>query len=68
MRILLVHNFYRHAGGEDAVFSNECELLMAHGHDVQTFTLKNDVIQGPLGAFRTALRRTLSTSTISFRC
>ncbi|PCJ61030.1 MAG: glycosyl transferase family 1 [Rhodospirillaceae bacterium] len=55
MRVLLVHNFYRHAGGEDAVFGHEGELLATHGHDVREFTIANDAIAGPLGAFRTAL-------------
>lgn len=56
MRVLLVHNFYQQAGGEDAVFANERELLAAHGHDVREFTVTNDAIQGPLGAFRAALQ------------
>jgi len=55
MRVLLVHNFYRHAGGEDAVFGHEGELLTAHGHDVREFTVSNEDIRGPLGAFRAAM-------------
>ena len=42
MRIVLVHNFYQQAGGEDRVFADEAELLSAHGHDVVTFTRHND--------------------------
>ena len=42
MRVLLVHNFYQQAGGEDRVFADESELLLAHGHDVVTFTRHNN--------------------------
>lgn len=55
MRILLVHNFYRQAGGEDAVFANERAMLEAHGHDVQEFTITNDAVHGSFRVLRTAL-------------
>jgi glycosyltransferase involved in cell wall biosynthesis len=42
MRIVLVHNFYQQAGGEDRVFADEAELLAAHGHEVLKFTKHND--------------------------
>jgi glycosyltransferase involved in cell wall biosynthesis len=45
MRILICHNFYQQAGGEDQVFAAEAELLRKHGHDVQTFSLHNDSIE-----------------------
>ena len=44
MRVLVVHNFYQQAGGEDVVFRAETALLRRHGHDVQTFMVSNDVI------------------------
>ncbi|GGL95341.1 glycosyl transferase family 1 [Deinococcus aerolatus] len=44
MRVLVVHNFYQQAGGEDTVFRAETSLLRRHGHDVRTFTVSNDVI------------------------
>src|SRR5215472_8607727 len=34
MRIVLVHNFYRQAGGEDVVFESEKRLLERAGHTV----------------------------------
>ena len=34
MKVLAVHNFYQHPGGEDRVFALEQELLASHGHDV----------------------------------
>jgi glycosyltransferase involved in cell wall biosynthesis len=42
MRILLAHNFYQQAGGEDEVFRTEYELLKSFGHDVRQFTVHND--------------------------
>ena len=41
MKILFVHNFYQIAGGEDAVYRNEMDLLKAHGHDVIEYTVDN---------------------------
>ena len=43
MRILLVHNFYKYSGGEDQVFENERKLLQGNGHQVFTFTKRNEV-------------------------
>jgi glycosyltransferase involved in cell wall biosynthesis len=40
-RIVLVHNRYRHAGGEDEVFEAEAALLESRGHSVERFTLDN---------------------------
>ncbi|WP_051668573.1 glycosyltransferase family 4 protein [Deinococcus frigens] len=44
MKVLVVHNFYQQAGGEDSVFRAETALLEQHGHDVRTFTVSNDLI------------------------
>jgi glycosyltransferase involved in cell wall biosynthesis len=41
MRILLVHNFYQHSGGEDAVYATEGELLEARGHSVIRYSIDN---------------------------
>jgi glycosyltransferase involved in cell wall biosynthesis len=41
MKILLVHNFYREPGGEDAVFAQEQRLLESHGHRVIPYTRTN---------------------------
>ena len=41
MRILLVHNFYGHAGGEDRVFQSEAALLRSRGDDVFEHTAKS---------------------------
>ena len=34
MKVLVAHNAYQHAGGEDIVFRNETQLLRQHGHEV----------------------------------
>lgn len=44
MKVLVVHNFYQQAGGEDVVFRAETALLRRHGHAVETFTVSNDAI------------------------
>lgn len=44
MRILVAHNFYQHAGGEDSVVNAEIEMLRAHGHAVEIYGRTNDDI------------------------
>jgi len=44
--ILILHNTYQQAGGEDAVATREAALLREHGHDVHLHIVSNDVIQG----------------------
>jgi glycosyltransferase involved in cell wall biosynthesis len=44
VKILLCHNHYRHAGGEDASCAAEAVLLESHGHRVVRFTAHNDSI------------------------
>ena len=46
MRVLLVHNYYQQAGGEDVVFEGERSLLVEAGHQVATFTVHNDALAG----------------------
>ncbi len=46
MRILIVHNRYQHAGGEDAVEQAEGALLESNGHRVVRFEVTNDNIKG----------------------
>lgn len=57
--ILLVHNRYRLAGGEDAVFEAEAELLAGHGHRVHRLVVDNDAIPeqpSPIERARLAMR------------
>lgn len=46
MKILVAHNFYKLAGGEDQCVAAEVALLRAHGHEVTTYCLSNDAIDG----------------------
>lgn len=41
MRILLIHNFYSHFGGEDSIALREKELLESRGHRVMCYTRDN---------------------------
>lgn len=40
-RILIVHNKYRYAGGEDSVMQSEARLLESHGHHVVLYQKDN---------------------------
>lgn len=42
MRVLSIHNHYRHRGGEDAVFDDEARLLEDNGHIVVRYTATNE--------------------------
>lgn len=44
LRILLIHERYRLPGGEDVAFEAERELLLEHGHEVETLEAHNDSI------------------------
>jgi len=43
--VVVVHNFYQHARGEDGVFADETRLLEANGHPVTRFTVHNDQVE-----------------------
>lgn len=43
--ILIVHNHYQLAGGEDTVVSNEKRMLEEHGHKVVLYTRSNNEIK-----------------------
>jgi glycosyltransferase involved in cell wall biosynthesis len=45
MKILIAHNAYRLAGGEDAVVEAETALLRDHGHEVVLYRRHNDELQ-----------------------
>lgn len=44
--VLLVHNAYRIAGGEDSVVAREKALLETHGHRVITYYRRNEEVDG----------------------
>ena len=53
MRILLVHNYYRSAGGEDIVVQVEKSMLEDHGHEVALLEADNAEISGALNRIST---------------
>jgi glycosyltransferase involved in cell wall biosynthesis len=62
--ILLVHNRYRQAGGEDVVFQQEGSLLRRHGHRVEEYLEDNSRIQ-ETGRFAAAANAVWSPRTRS---
>jgi len=64
MRVLIAHNRYQFAGGEEAVVRDEIELLRGMGHEVAEYTRDNKELpdMGALSAGAQALwsRRTVS--------
>jgi glycosyltransferase involved in cell wall biosynthesis len=44
VNILIVHNFYKQAGGEDQCVAAEAELLASHGHRVVRYDVSNHAI------------------------
>jgi glycosyltransferase involved in cell wall biosynthesis len=55
LRILLLHNAYQHAGGEDVGVARERALLASHGHDVRLHAVSNQTIRNTRDRVRTAL-------------
>jgi glycosyltransferase involved in cell wall biosynthesis len=48
MRIVVAHNRYKYAGGEDSVMAAEVEMLRGARHEVEVFEADNRVIDGTL--------------------
>ena len=46
MRVVIAHNFYQQAGGEDQCVAAEIAMLRAHGHEVVEYSISNDLING----------------------
>lgn len=55
MKLLLLHNRYQQAGGEDKVVGMEADMLRAAGHEVHLELVSNDSIAGFAGKVRTLL-------------
>jgi glycosyltransferase involved in cell wall biosynthesis len=55
MRILVAHNFYKQAGGEDQCVAAEVALLRSRGHEVIEYYAHNDAVDSMSGV-RVALR------------
>jgi exopolysaccharide biosynthesis WecB/TagA/CpsF family protein len=63
MKILLAHNSYQQAGGEDAVVAAEAALLAERGHQVITYRRSNEELNGDglIGQALVGLRTTWSS-------
>lgn len=57
--ILIVHNYYQQAGGEDTAVRNEKQLLEQHGHKVILYTRHNNELQSMNGVKKLSLPFTL---------
>lgn len=55
MKILVCHNAYQLAGGEDAVVEAEIKLLKANGHEVYFYHVSNEQIDSALKKLQVAL-------------
>ncbi len=55
MRVLVLHNRYRTAGGEDVAVAAEVALLRGRGHDVTLIEVDNAGIAGPAAKAEVAL-------------
>lgn len=55
MRILILHNYYKQAGGEDTVFHAEAALLEQHGHQVEKLTFSNKEVNSLSEKLKAAL-------------
>jgi len=61
LKILLAHNYYGSAApsGENQVFEAERQLLLRHGHPVETFTRHSDEIRAKSAWSATVVRYAL---------
>src|SRR6476659_4773789 len=44
LKVLVAHNFYQQAGGEDQCVAAEVAMLRAYKHEVIEYSISNDVI------------------------
>ena len=63
MKILICHNYYQHAGGEDRAFHADVDLLRRHGHEVIEYTENNTAIHQQRGVVDLALTTVWSVRT-----
>jgi glycosyltransferase involved in cell wall biosynthesis len=54
MRIVVAHNRYKYAGGEDSVLRAEVEMLRDAGHVIELFEADNRTIEGTLAKISAA--------------
>ena len=61
LRVMMVHNAYQQAGGEDGVVAAELALLRSHGHEVHELRRHNDELAA-MGSFAAAGQAVWSVS------
>jgi glycosyltransferase involved in cell wall biosynthesis len=54
MRIVMAHNRYKFAGGEDSVMAAEVKMLRSAGHEVELLEADNKIIEGTLAKIAAA--------------
>ena len=63
MRILVLHNYYQHSGGEDTVVQQEYNELSKQGHEVKIISEKNKILnRRPPGIFKKTCGREIKIS------
>ena len=64
MHLLQIHNYYRHAGGEEQTMNAERDLLQNHGHSVVQLTAHNNHLFRPFvhRKFMNNLKKLLKTN------
>jgi glycosyltransferase involved in cell wall biosynthesis len=74
MKVLLVHNKYQYAGGEDHVFNTESTLLRQHGHEVDQLIFDSSdnrpsfkkLVVGILSVYNSGSARKLKDKILAF--
>lgn len=56
MKILILHNRYQQAGGEDSAVDAECRLLEEYGHEVQSIMLSNNEIKNQFDILKAGMQ------------
>ncbi|MDX8127153.1 glycosyltransferase [Methylomonas sp. OY6] len=66
MKVLLIHNRYQQAGGEDNVVTAEANLLAEHGQEVKLWCVDNkDLPSGLSGKISTAISTSYSADSLA---
>jgi glycosyltransferase involved in cell wall biosynthesis len=56
MKIILIHNIYQQAGGEELVFKTEGDLLREQGHKIETLVFDNKSINNSFAKFLSGIK------------
>jgi glycosyltransferase involved in cell wall biosynthesis len=62
MRILILHNHYQQAGGEDVVVANESGMLATYGHEVKVYAVSNETLRTGWAAATALCRASYSSA------